>query len=158
MFKLDVTSHSSYNIRFPLSNQSSSTILQNDTSWCHISSMKFSMNFTAKFLGGFSVHCLTVSLYSFLCSFTLREPLKLLTQVTNDLHESQLIKQPGSAYYCCLCVLGASQSFLTNTYFMCLLNFLHPLATPLCLLERFHFWWLNIGVPKFILQCRIFQL
>lgn len=88
--------------------------LQNDTPWCHISSMKFSMNFTAKLLEGFSVRWLTVLLYSFLCSFTPRGPLKLLAEVTNGLPESQLIRKPGFAYYCCLCDLEpVSHFFLT---------------------------------------------
>lgn len=87
-----------------------SYFLQNDTPWCHISSM----NFTAKLLGGFSVRWPTVLLYRSLCSFTPRGPLELLTQDTNGLHESQLIRKPGFAYYCCLCDLEpVSHFFLT---------------------------------------------
>lgn len=108
--------------------------LQNDTPWCHISSM----NFTAKLLGGFSVRWPTVLLYRSLCSFTPRGPLELLTQDTNGLHESQLIRKPGFAYYCCLCDLEpVSHFFLT---LLLGVSWISPSSSyPLCLFGNISF-------------------
>lgn len=104
-----------------------------------LTSPHFSMNFTAKLLEGFFVYYLTVLLYNLLCSFTPKEPLKCFPRLPMTTMLPIFIIQSGSAYYHCLHVLWACQSFLPDTSFMGLLNFLHTLVTHLCLFGNISF-------------------